>query len=206
MQVIRMGMMKGDALDSALETVGRNLDQIVSLTNDILFLQEMDLILSDFESIDVEDLINAAVNAEKKHAAKMNVKIKLNIGPDLPAIRGDTKSLERAFKALLNNAIKFSLNGGEIQITADKNPSYVWVSIRDSGIGIPPEDFGNIFERFWRTEEYDGHLFSGVGLGLPIARQVIDQHGGQIEVQSKVGKGSTFTIRLKIDLETPDIE
>lgn len=201
MQVIRMGMMEGEALKSALDTVNRNLDRVVSLTNDILFLQEMDLILSDFEPVEIGALVTGIVDAEHSHAEKMGVGFNLNLAPNLSPVPGDVKSLERAFSAILNNAIKFSINGGEVQVTADYNPSYVWVRIRDEGIGIPEEDIEQIYERFWRTEEHEGMLFGGVGLGLSIAKQVIEQHGGQIDVQSKLGEGSTFTVRLKLNVE-----
>ena len=98
----------------------------------------------------------------------------------------------------MNNAIKFSLGGGIVGITVDHNPSYLWVRIQDQGIGISEEDLPQIFDRFWRMEEHEGHLFGGIGLGLSIAKQVIEQHGGTIEVGSKPGLGSVFTIKLRI--------
>lgn len=198
MQVIKMGQMEGEALKSALETVSRNIDQIVALMNDILFLQEMELILSDFEPVDIDALITRVVDSERAHVEEVRVGLNVNIAPNLSSVPGDFNSLERAFQAILNNAIKFSINGGVVQVNVDHNPAYVWVSIQDQGIGIPDEDLPQIFNRFWRREEYEGHLFGGVGLGLSIARQVIEQHGGEIEVKSEIGKGSIFTIRLKI--------
>lgn len=197
MQVIRMGMMDGDALQSALGTVSRNIDQIVSLTNDILFLQEMDLIFSDFEPVAIQPVLEKLAEEEQTHAKEMGVEVSTNFAPNLTTVPGDVKSLERAFGAVLNNAIKFSLNGGDVTITVDHNPSYLWVSIQDQGIGISEEDLPHIFERFWRMEEYNGHLFGGIGLGLSIAKQVIEQHGGKIEVGSRPGQGSIFTIKLK---------
>ena len=196
MQVIKMGQMEGEALKSALETVSRNIDQIIALMNDILFLQEMDLILSDFEPVDIGVLIARVVDIEKGHSEKVRVGLDLDIAPNLPTVPGDLSSLERAFLGIVNNAIKFSINGGIIKVIVDQTPSYVWVSIQDQGIGIPDEDLPQIFNRFWRREEYEGHLFGGVGLGLSIARQVIEQHGGEIEVKSETGKGSLFTVRL----------
>ena len=198
MQVIKMGMMEGEALKSALETVSKNIDQIVALMNDILFLQEMDLILSNFKPVDIGTLIARVVDIERVHAEQGRVGLNLMIALNLPLVPGDLNSLERAFQAILNNAVKFSINGGIVQVNVDHNPSCVWVSIQDQGIGIPDEDLLQIFNRFWRREEYEGHLFGGVGLGLSISRQVIEQHGGEIEVKSDIGKGSKFTIRLKI--------
>ena len=72
------------------------------------------------------------------------------------------------------------------------------MSIQDQRIGIPDEDLPQIFDRYRRREEYEGHLFGGIDLGLSIARLVIEQHGGEIDVKSNIGKGSKFTIRLKI--------
>jgi signal transduction histidine kinase len=203
LQVVQLGMLDGAALDQALETVSRNIEQIISLINDILFLQEMDLILSEFEPVDVGALVTKVVDAERGFAQEMDVDLNLHIAPNLPPAPGDESSLERAISAMIKNAIKFSIYQGSVDVIVDHNPSFIWVSITDQGIGIAPENIPNIFNRFWRTEEYEGHLFGGVGLGLSIARQVIQQHGGEIEVKSEVGKGSTFTVRLKL-AATPD--
>ena len=203
LQVIQMSMLDGEALNRALETVSRNIEQIISLINDILFLQEMDLILSEFEPVDVGELVVKVVSAEKGFAEETEVDLKLHIAPNIPQLPGDENSLERALSAIINNAIKFSIYKGIVEVIVDHNPSFIWISIRDQGIGIAQKNLPNIFNRFWRTEEYDGHLFGGVGLGLSIARQVIQQHGGEIKVESVEGKGSTFTVRLKLS-SSPD--
>jgi signal transduction histidine kinase len=79
-------------------------------------------------------------------------------------------------------------------------PGFGCVRIIDSGIGIRKEDQKMIYERFWRTEEYKGHLFDGIGLGLAISKQVVEQHGGNLDVYSEEGKGSEFIVRLPLDL------
>ena len=198
LQVIRMGYLEGDALNDALDKVSRNIDQIVSLTNDILFLQEMDLILADFEPVDVGSLLFEIASEEKIHADEMGVEIQMSVAPGLPAVPGDINSLRRAFSAVINNAIKFSINGGIVQVASDHNPMFLWISIRDQGIGIPAENLPFIYDRFWRTEEYQGNLFGGLGLGLSIAKQVIEQHGGEIVVRSIEGKGTAVTIRMPL--------
>lgn len=198
MNVIQMGMLEGEALQKALGTVTRNLEQIVSLINDILFLQEMELILSDFEAVDIGELITRVVEVEREHAKEMGVGLHLTIAPNLPPVPGDMKSLERTFLAIINNAIKFSIYQEEVHVNVDHNPSCVWISVKDRGMGISQGDLRNIFNRFWRTEEFEGNLFDGVGLGLSIAKQVIEQHGGEIEVKSEVKRGSTFTVRLRL--------
>ncbi|MEJ2485076.1 MAG: ATP-binding protein [Anaerolineales bacterium] len=196
LQMIQMGFLQGEDLKKALDTVTNNLQRIVGLTNDILFLQEMDLIFSEFELIDVNSMMNEIVKKELDHAIQMGVQIEFVENVSLPKVFGDKKSLERTFLALVNNSIKFSLNGGEVNIYILEDDQYIWVHIRDQGIGIPEENLTNIFERFWRTEEYEGHLFDGVGLGLSIAKQVIEQHNGLIKVQSQGGKGALFKVGL----------
>ncbi len=201
MKMIQMGAVNGDTMQTAIGTVSRNIEQIVSLINDILFLQEMELILADFKPVDVAAALQMAVESQRKFAHERGVTVRVSAAPDLPNVPGDAKSLERAFAAILNNAIKFNRQGGQVEVAVDHNPAYVWVSVRDQGIGIPPEEMERIFDRFYRIEEYHGMLYGGVGLGLSIAKQVIEQHGGQIEVQSEVDKGSKFTARLKIKPE-----
>lgn len=200
-QAIKMGIVPQDGLPDALETVSNNLQRIIDLTNDILFLQEMDLIFSEFEPIDIMQLIEAVVKSEKGFAEESGVSIFLSVPDDLPNIPGDFQSLERAIQAILNNAIKFSLEGGEVKIEVRPVENGLAISVSDPGIGISAEDLNHIFTRFWRTEEYNGHLFGGVGLGLSIAKQVIEQHGGSIRVNSMVGEGSEFILQLLIQPE-----
>ncbi len=109
---------------------------------------------------------------------------------------GDERSLGRAVTAILDNAVKFSPDGGNANVIVDFNDSVVWVRVSDQGVGIPPEALPKIFERFFHLEQVGKHLFRGVGLGLSIARQVIQLHHGSISVKSELGKGSEFTITL----------
>ena len=83
-----------------------------------------------------------------------------------------------------------------MRVEIGHNEPLIWVEVQDQGVGIPEEALPRIFERFFRLDDVGGHLFLGVGLGLSICRQVIEQHGGRIEVASKLGEGSTFTIYL----------
>lgn len=198
MQVIQMGMMDEASMQSALDTVASNLERITSLTNDILFLQEMDLILADFEPLELGPVMAEVVEAERSFASEMGVVLSLSIAPDLPLFLGDAKSLQRAFGAIINNATKFSPDGGDVEIAVGHNPTMLWVRISDQGVGIPPDDIEKIYDRFFRVEELDGHLFGGVGLGLSIAKQVIEEHRGQIDVQSQLRHGSVFTITLSL--------
>ncbi|MEW6649303.1 MAG: ATP-binding protein [Chloroflexota bacterium] len=197
MHIIRSGKLQGEALVSAVETVARNLQEIISLTNDILFLQEMDLILPEFQSADLGEIVAQVVASFHAAAKKQGVVLILKLPIEKLMIQADAKSLSRAFAAVLDNAIKFSPNGGQVLVGAVSLDGWAQVSVQDCGVGIAPEVLPRIFERFFHLDEVDGHLFRGAGLGLSIARQVIEQHGGEIRVESEPGKGSTFSIGLK---------
>jgi len=195
-KAIRMEMLQGEALRSALDVVGRNLQEIISLVNDILYLQEMELILLDFQPTDLGSIVRTCSEKMRNRAEKNKVSLHLEIGPDIPYVQADTRSIERVVMILLDNAIKFSPEGGDMYVQVGHDRNHVYVKVKDSGVGIPDEAMPRLFRRFFRLDEVGGHLFTGSGLGLSIAKHVMDQHGGEIEVHSKLGKGSTFTLRF----------
>ncbi len=193
----RSGRLQGEALASALETVSRNLQDIITLTNDILFLQEMELILPEFQPTDIGRVVASVVEQYRSRADTNAVGLSLWIAPGMLTILAESRSLGRAIAAVLDNAIKFSPDGGDVEVSVDQEPNYITVAIRDHGVGIPEDALPRIFDRFFHLEEVDGHSFRGAGLGLSIARQVIEQHLGSIEVESKLGQGSRFLIKLR---------
>jgi len=117
---------------------------------------------------------------------------------NLPPVSGDYESLERALISLVDNAIKFSPQGGGVEIRLTKVKGQIYVAVEDHGIGISPDTMPRIFDRFYHLEKSDENLFGGIGLGLAITRQVIKQHNGTLEVESAPNKGSKFTMRLQV--------
>jgi signal transduction histidine kinase len=196
---LRMGTLQGESLNHAVAVVVNNTDAIVRLINNILFLQELELIEPAFEPVDVPTLINAILTTVRPHAARQSLTFRLDLPPDLPTVSADLDGLTQAIGALIDNAVKFSPNGGEISIAAQVEDGLMHVSICDPGVGIPPEQMYHIFDRYHHLESAGDHLFGGVGLGLPIAKQVVEQHGGNISVVSNLGEGSTFTITIPIE-------
>lgn len=202
LQMVEMGLMRGEGLDSeaqqaAIRTASRHIQQIITLVNDILFIQEMDLILPRFEQAALSNIIAAAILRCQAQQNENQVEVALNLPGDLPAVYGDARSLERALTAILDNAIKFSYPGGTVDIEATCTGEWVWTVIRDYGVGIPEEVQARIFDRFFHIDQLEGRMFRGLGLGLSIARQVIEQHHGIIQVKSRSGKGTTVWIGLK---------
>jgi signal transduction histidine kinase len=197
LQLLQKSIMSGDQLTAGIDTVARNVQQIATLVNDILFLQELELVLPDFQAVDMNEIARVVADRYSPKAAERDVKIRITPHPGLPPVSGDAKSLERALMALVDNAIKFSPEGGSVEIRMNVDNGRVMVAVQDQGIGIPRENQPRIFDRFYHLDRSGEELFDGIGLGLAITRQVIEQHKGSLEVVSEPGQGSTFTITLK---------
>ena len=198
LQALQKGMIPKKETEKTIDTVARNVHRITTLVNDILFLQEMDLVLPDFQPINLEKLAGKVIKEHRKRAKARGVKLHLDAERRLPTISGDAASLERALSGLVDNAIKFSPRGGDVDIRIRSQLGLVSLSVQDHGIGISAIDQPRIFDRFHHLEEKDGALFEGIGLGLSITQQVIKQHDGELEVESQEGVGSVFTMKLKV--------
>lgn len=196
LHALKKGMLSGEQLQATVETVSRNVDQIVNLTNDILFLQEMDLVLPDFQPINMADVVENVINKYESKAKSRGISLKTKGNTKVSDVQGDQPSLERAVTALIDNAIKFSPPNGSVEIRFSEESNHVKISVADNGIGIAPEHLPRIFDRFFHLEKNGEELYSGLGIGLSITRQVIQQHRGTLEVESELGKGTTFIISL----------
>jgi len=205
LEMARKRMLDGEAMDMALDTVSRNVQQIVSLVNDILFLQEVELVLPELHPTDLGTVVSNAVNSLRENATQNSVRVLVDIQPNIPLVCGHFKSLERAMVMVLDNAIKFSPDGGDVNVLVAQIGTDVCVSVTDHGVGIPRETIPHIFDRFFHIEEVGDELFGGLGLGLAITRQVIEQHGGRIEVESKINAGSTFKLYFSTKVECEEL-
>jgi two-component system phosphate regulon sensor histidine kinase PhoR len=197
LQLLQKGIMSGDQLTAAMDTVSRNVQQIATLVNDILFLQEMELVLPDFQAVDMNAVTRQVLERYSRQAAGRDIHIHFTPHPGLPPVSGDARYLERALVALVDNAIKFSPPGVNVEMRTELDGEKILVAVEDHGIGIPQETLPRIFDRFYHLDRSGDELFNGIGLGLAITRQVIEQHQGSLDVVSVPGKGSTFTISLK---------
>jgi len=198
LQLACRGLVQGEQLQQTLETVLKNVETVVHLVNNILFLQELDLITPDFEPVSLAEVAMEALQAIRPKADEAGLEIRFSVEPGLPPIQGDAEGLRRALMALMDNAVKFGQGGGEIIVRVGQTDNMVQVQITDHGVGIPAEFLDKIFEPFTRRERVGGRLFGGLGLGLPLAQHVIQLHQGEIRVESEEGKGSTFTVQIPI--------
>jgi signal transduction histidine kinase len=192
-------------------TIEKNLKTVVHLVNDILFLQEMELIKPDFEALDMAALVQEGVEVHREAAEDNGLTLVVEAAPDLPTIYGDSGSLSRALNALLDNAVKFSPEGGDIVVrvlpmergalarSSTHTMGEVHIEIQDPGVGFPMDKLEELFKPFTRIESVDSHLFGGVGLGLPIAQHLVEVlHQGTLRAVSERGAGSTFTMILPV--------
>src|SRR5262245_53039394 len=179
--MLQRGMVNGEQLTAGIDTVARNVQQIATLVNDILFLQEMDLVLPEFQAVDMNEVTNMVMDRYNEKAVERGVNLRFTPRPSLPAVSGDPKTLERALMALMDNAIKFSPKGGDVELNLSEKDDSIRLAVRDNGIGISKENQPRIFDRFYHLEKHEDNLFSGIGLGLAITRQVIKQHNGNLE-------------------------
>jgi signal transduction histidine kinase len=196
LHALKKGMVSSDQLENIVDTVTRNVDQIVTLTNDILFLQEIELVLPEFQSVNLMKVAEEVVKSYQDKAQAKLVTLTIKNGRNISAVQGDKHSLQRAVTALVDNAIKFSNTNGIVEIYFSENGTRASISVEDHGIGIAPEIRPRIFDRFAHLEKNGNELYGGLGIGLSITKQVIQQHNGSLEVESKLGMGSRFTISL----------
>jgi signal transduction histidine kinase len=196
LQVLQKGMVSSEDLDSKIDTIARNIDQITALVNDILFLQEIELVLPEFEAVNMSAITAEVVKKYEGKAEARRVTVKIKGDRNVPDARGDARSLARALTALVDNAIKYSPPDGFVEIRLNTQNERVLISVEDHGIGITPEIRPRIFDRFFHVDKNGDELYGGLGIGLSITRQVIQQHKGSLEVETEPGKGSTFTMSL----------
>jgi len=121
---------------------------------------------------------------------------KVNLPDDLVKIEADKNKINQVMENLISNAVKFSPQGGEITVSIEQSEEKAKISITDTGIGIPEKDLSHVFEKFYRAENASSEAIGGTGLGLAIVKYIVESHAGKIWVESKLGKGSTFSFTL----------
>jgi signal transduction histidine kinase len=149
------------------------------------------------EEVDLPKLISDTVRLQESQAAKRRIRITTVIPDELPSIIGDSSRLKQVLVNLTNNAIKYNDDEGSVVVEVKSLNGEIAIEVSDTGPGIPVENLPHLFERFYRVPDSEGFT-EGTGLGLTIAQRIVEEHGGRIEVNSQVGKGSRFCCYLPI--------
>jgi signal transduction histidine kinase len=183
-----------------IRRAGERVKGLLGLINDWLDLARIDQgrLVGKFQLLDPAALLDRLIGFLAASAAPAGVSLRWDAEPPRPPVHvlGDEESLEQVFTNVLSNAIKFNRPGGEVGVKVSAGEGTVVVEIRDTGIGIAPENLPRLFEQFFQAAPKEGGARKGSGLGLAIAKKIVDAHDGRIDVSSRPGAGTTFTIRL----------
>jgi heavy metal sensor kinase len=189
-----------EELHEAMERILRESKRTTALVDDLLLIARSDSDPAAFERnfIDLPPLLDDVTAQARTLAEPKHIHIIPEIPPHSIVIAGDELSIRRLFMALIDNAVKYSSENGTIWIALNTEKNQAIVAIRDTGIGISGEDLPRVFDRFWRADKVRSRDEGGTGLGLAIAKGITDRHGGTLTVESELGKGSTFSVRLPL--------
>jgi signal transduction histidine kinase len=179
--------------------------RLATLLNDLLDLQRQELGVLELRltEFDLNELLDVQVTL---YSAQSSVhELVLTPSPEPVIIRGDPDRLAQVVGNLLSNAIKYSPDGGKVEVTASLIRGEGWIWVRDRGLGIPRDHQDRVFTKFFRGEAARKRAISGTGLGLVLARQIVEAHGGSLGFDSEEGKGSTFWVRLPAASQTESV-
>ncbi|MBA2448877.1 MAG: response regulator, partial [Chloroflexi bacterium] len=179
----------------------------LSLINDILDLSkveagQMELELGEFS---LQQALENGLTMLKERASRHGITLNLELDPDLDVIEADERKVKQVVFNLLSNAVKFTPDGGHVAVMARRTDDELQIAVRDTGIGIAPEDQARIFEEFRQVGQGSAKA-EGTGLGLALTRRLVELHGGRIWVESELGTGSTFTFALPLGRSDPTEE
>ncbi len=180
--------------------VNEECNRLINLVNSLLDLARMEagMMVYNFTPVDSSHLINRIVREMEPLADTKNISIETRLADGLPLVKADSDKILEVLRNLIGNAVKFTPNGGQVQIIVQASEKGLSVSVLDTGIGIPAEKIETVFDKFRRATFGDSGKIVGSGLGLYIVKQIITDHGGKIWVESTTGKGSVFTFVLPV--------
>lgn len=186
--------------------INEQIDTLVEMIGDMLDMSRLDEPVTanyDFEPTEINEFLETIVEYHRALALQSAHHIEVDLSPNLSLIHCDRKKLQRAITNLISNALKYTPHGSQITIKTYEKAGGIGITISDNGDGIPEESIPHVFERFYRVEQHrpQGSNRSGTGLGLAITKSIIDGHGGTVDIQSKVGEGTTFNIWLPLQID-----
>jgi PAS domain S-box-containing protein len=177
--------------------IDQECDRLTRLISDLLNVSRIEAgrpLQLNWQPVEVPEVVRKVVANQRSYTDRHQIDVEVD--DDLPVITADQDKLDQILTNLLNNAIKYSPDGGTIHVKVHRDNDSVVFSISDPGIGIPAEHLPKVFQRFHRVDTGDTRKAGGTGIGLYLVKHLVEAHGGEIGVESEVGKGSTFTFKL----------
>ena len=181
-----------------LQTIQKHSARLEALINDLLDLSALESQQAklNFEAVSLRAVAGAIVGEMAQAANQKSILIALEIPSNFPAVRADARRLHQVFTNLVDNAVKYTQEGGRVIVSARDAGSEVEVCVADNGPGISTEHLPHLFERFYRADKARSRELGGTGLGLSIVKHIVGVHGGQVWAESEIGKGSKFYFTL----------
>ena len=197
----RLDLMQDGKVEVDQEALLPLQDEVIRLTRLVGDLRDLSLaevggLSLHLASVDVNALLETLLTNMEPVAAAKEVALTAGVEPGLPAIQADPDRIRQVLVNLLANALQYTPQGGQVQVTAVPLGGQVVICVRDTGPGIPPEELPRIFDRFYRADKSRSRGTGGSGLGLAIVRSIVELHKGSIRVESKTGEGACFTVTL----------
>jgi signal transduction histidine kinase len=199
-------LLSSDQLDDKKQRWVRNIqssgEKLLNLINDILDLAKIEAgkMQVRLENFSIHDICEGLLNMFRPMAEKKNIDLRGQIDPAIPVLRQDVTKLQQILQNLLSNAIKFTPEGGRVLLKAALEGNHVVLTVSDTGVGIAPEEQSLVFEKFRQSGNPLTREHAGTGLGLSIVRELAKLLGGEVLLQSDLGRGSTFTVYLPMQL------
>ncbi len=186
-----------------IHSSGRHLLHVINDILDVTRVESGEVRVEEAD-IEVSDCFDAAIRLMGGQMTKRRIELVRRIGPDLPALRADDRLLKQVLVNLMSNAVKFTPEGGTVTIIARlREDSGISLSVADTGIGIPAAEIPKLGRPFYQVDQSDTRQFGGAGLGLSIVRGLVELHGGQLAIESKVGEGTTCTCHFPPERTVP---
>ena len=208
LQIIRLTGGEGEAVRSATEMMGRQVGQMIRLVDDLLDVSRISRGKIELRQgrVDLTAAVNDAIEAARSLVQCMEHGLTVTLPPQPIYVYADSARLAQVVGNLLNNACKFTNKGGKISLAVEQAGMQAVVKVRDSGIGIAPDQLPRIFDMFTQLDTSLERSINGLGIGLTLVKSLVEMHGGVVEVHSAgVGKGSEFVVSLPISTETPKL-
>jgi signal transduction histidine kinase/response regulator of citrate/malate metabolism len=185
----------------SVEVMARRARMLSKMLDDLLTILAAETHKLEKEPIDLAKMARLAVTDFQAPAKQAGVTLQANIAPEVPLIYADAIHMRRVLDNLLGNALKFTPSGGLISLTVSLEDRCVILKVADTGIGISPDHLDKIFQRFYQVDGSSKRRYGGVGLGLALVREIVEQHSGTVQVTSAVNQGTTFRISLPVMVE-----
>jgi len=207
-QLIMFGGGLNENQTDFVQRILRGTEHMSELVENMLDLAKMDLGLErKMDEVDIHNLLLQTADEFKPQADMKGQKLMLEETATSPKVRGDAFQLGQVLHNLVGNAIKYTPNEGAVNLSLQADDCRVSIRVQDTGYGIPSDDLSHIFDRFYRVRNSGHDDIEGNGLGLAIVKAIAEQHGGDVSVESELGKGSCFTLTLPVAMaETAAIE